>query len=236
MPPEEDGQSAMGFFDKILNRDPKRPDPSEEAPRRRWTGGGGLEVSLFVGEIVDAPAEAICTSTNPRLSLGGGTGRAVIEETGWELKRRLETVVEEEARRTGRDELPVGFTYATPGGRAPHRLIIHCVACDRVHRSSAEGVYRCVTGALGHAEDARCESLALPVFGTGHARLPFDVSIRAIAEALRDASPSTLRRAWIILFQADRAARAAGLLDEVLGGGRDEAGLIGSAGRSRPRR
>lgn len=214
----------MGFFDRILRRAQERADPAEEATRRRWIGGGGLEVALFVGEIVDAPAEAICTSTNPRLSLGGGTGRAVIEEAGWELKRRLETVVEEEARRTGRDELPVGFTCATPGGRPPHRLIVHCVASDRVHRSSAEGVYRCVAGALGHAEDAGCESIALPVFGTGHARLPFDVSVRAIAEALRDASPSTLRRAWIILFQADRAARAAGLLDEVLGGAGPELG------------
>ncbi|MFP3941439.1 MAG: macro domain-containing protein [Thermoanaerobaculia bacterium] len=178
--------------------------------------GRGLEVSLFVGEIVDAPAEAICTSTNPRLSLGGGTGRAVIEETGWELKRRLEAVVEEEARRTGRDELPVGFTCATPGGRAPHRLIVHCVATDRRHHSSAEAVRRCVTGALGHAGDAGCESLALPVFGAGHARLPFDLAIRAIAEALRDASPSTVRQALIVVLQPDRAARAETLLDSVL--------------------
>jgi len=173
-------------------------------------------VSLFSGEIVEAPAEAICTSTNPRLSLGGGTGRAVLEETGWGLKRQLETIVEAEARRTGASELPVGFVCATLGGRPPHRLIVHCVASDHAHRSSPEAVRLCVEGALREAAGAGCATLALPVFGAGHATLPFDVALQALAEALRDAAPSPLREVLIVVLQPDRLDRAREVLDRVL--------------------
>lgn len=172
-------------------------------------------MSLFVGEILDAPAEAICTSTNPRLSLGGGTGKAVLEETGWGLKRKLEAILEEEARRTGRSELPVGFTCATPGGRPPHRLFVHCVASDRAHRSSREAVRLCVEGALREAGRAACTSLALPVFGAGHANLPFDEALRALAEALRDAA-TPVERVLLVILQPHRAEAARHLLDQVL--------------------
>lgn len=182
----------------------------------RWTGGGGVRVSLFVGEIVDAPTEAICTSTNPRLSLGGGTGRAVLEETGWALKRRLEAVVEEEARRTGESELPVGFTCAVPGGRPPHRLIVHCVASDHAHRSSPEAVRLCVEGALREAGKAGCKSLALPIFGAGHADLRFDDALQAMAETLRETTAPGVEEVLLVILQADRAPVAAEILDRAL--------------------
>lgn len=208
----------MALWDRILGRRPGPPtDGAIDDRPRRWSAGGGLEVSLFAGEIVDAPAEAICTSTNPRLSLGGGTGRAVLEETGWGLKRELEAIVAEEARRTGRSELPVGFVCATPGGRPPHRLIVHCVASDRDHRSSRAAARLCVEGALQEAERAGFASLALPVFGAGHADLPFETAVRSMAEALAAAETTeALRQVLLVILQPDRAAVAAKVLDEIL--------------------
>lgn len=207
----------MGLLDRLLGRRPEtgggdRPDVSS----RRWTGGGGARVSLFVGQIVDAPAEAICTSTNPRLSLGGGTGRAVLEETGWALKRRLEAIVEEEARRTGESDLPVGFTCAVPAGRPPHRLVVHCVASDPAHRSSPEAVRLCVEGALREAGKAGCRSLALPVFGAGHADLRFDDALRAMAETLRETAAPGVEEVLPVILQPERASAAAEILDRVL--------------------
>jgi len=35
-----------------------------------------MRISIFAGDICDVPAEALCTSTNPRLSLAMGTGAA----------------------------------------------------------------------------------------------------------------------------------------------------------------
>lgn len=202
----------MSFLDRLF----KRPDPAPDVGGgivRRWTVGGRLEVALFVGEIVDAPAEAICTSTNPRLSLGGGTGKAVLEETGWGLKRELEAVIEEEARRTGRSELPVGFVCATPGGRPPHRLIVHCVASDRGHRSSPEAVRLCVEGALREAEGAGCTSVALPVFGAGHADLRFDDALETMVRTLLDVSTESLETVLLVILHPHQAPRAEAILD-----------------------
>lgn len=220
----------MGRFASLLGRllggrrsARRRPGGSEDtdAPELRWTAADGrLEVTLFVGDLVDAPVEALCTSTNPRLSLGGGTGRAVMAETGWGLRRELQRIAEEEARRTGDDELPVGFTCTTPGGEPPHRLIVHCVASEGEHHSSPRAVRLCVEGALREADRAECTSLALPVFGTGHADLPFHDGVRALAEALRDADPTAVRTVLVVLHVPDRVALARAILDRVLGGRR----------------
>ncbi len=211
----------MAPFSNLLSRlFPSRTDPAggrtEDDGGPGWSTAGGLEVALFAGELVEAPAEAICTSTNPRLSLGGGTGRAVLEETGWGLKRQLEAIAEAEARRTGDEELPVGFTCATPGGLPPHRLIVHCVASGRAHRSSPEAARRCTEGALREADRAGCGTLALPVFGTGHAGLPYDRAVQAMAEALRAARPKTVRKVYLVVFPAHRAPLARQILDKVL--------------------
>ena len=218
----------MGRFPNLLGRllgrrasVRRRPSGSEhtETPELRWTAADGrLEVALFVGDIVDAPAEALCTSTNPRLSLGGGTGRAVMAETGWGLRRELRRIAEEEARRTGNEELPVGFTCATPGAAPPHRLIVHCVASEGEHHSSPRAVRLCVEGALREVDRAECTSLALPVFGTGHADLPFPDGLRALAEALRDAEPTFVRTVLVVLHVPDRVPLARTVLDGVLGG------------------
>ncbi len=210
------------FLGRLLGRRgsvPRGPNGSEDTAELRWTTAGGrLDVTLFVGDLVDAPAEALCTSTNPRLSLGGGTGRAVMAETGWSLRRDLQRIAEEEARRTGAAELPVGFTCATPGGEPPHRLIVHCVASEGEHHSSPRAVRLCVEGALREADRAECTSLALPVFGTGHADLPFHDGIEALAEALRDADPTAVRTILVVLHVSDRVPVARAILERVLGG------------------
>jgi O-acetyl-ADP-ribose deacetylase (regulator of RNase III) len=212
----------LGLLDRLFRRSSRRrfPGPRDEpktrSAERRWLAGGGLEVQLFVGELTDAPAEALCTSTNPRLSMGGGTGRSVLAETGWGLRRQLEELAEEEARRTGKSELPVGFTCATPGGQPPHRLIVHCVASDALHHATPEAARRCVEGALFEADRAGCTSLALPIFGTGHADLPYDRSLQAMAEALRDAGPSSVQTVLLVLLLPDRAPLARAVLGRVL--------------------
>jgi O-acetyl-ADP-ribose deacetylase (regulator of RNase III) len=211
----------MALLHRILRRG-RYPQPpagdGDGGGGRRWSTPAGLEVGLFVGEINDAPAEAVCISTNPRLSLGGGTGRAVLEATGWAVKRRLEAILATETAAQGGDGLPVGFTCATPGDGGRHRVVLHCVASDPLHRSSPGAVRLCTAGALARAEAEGCTSLALPVFGAGHAGLPFGEALGALAEALRDATTS-LRRALVVVLQPDRAAAAAEILDGVLGPG-----------------
>src|SRR5690242_3711588 len=106
-----------------------------------------MKASIFVGDIVDAEADAICTSTNPRLSLVMGTGASVRERGGSEVARACEAIVAKSG------PLPAGSAHATTAGRLPHRLAIHCVASDATHRSSTEIVRACVRSAVRIASD-----------------------------------------------------------------------------------
>lgn len=163
-----------------------------------------MHVSIFIGDITDAPAEAVCTSTNPRLSLVMGSGAAVRERGGFEVLRECEAIVQAEAGRSGRQYLPLGSVHVTSAGRLPFKLVVHCIASDSTHhRSSAEVVRTVVTKALAAAEAAQCSSLAMPVFGTGHARLKFDQALGAMAVALA-ASNGQLQHVVIVINDRDR--------------------------------
>jgi O-acetyl-ADP-ribose deacetylase (regulator of RNase III) len=162
-----------------------------------------MRISLFAGDICDAHADALCTSTNPRLSLAMGTGGAVRGRGGYEILRECEAIVDAEWRRSGRT-LPAGSAYQTGAGELPVKMIIHCVASDAGHRSSAGIIRDCVKNALALADAAGCESIALPVFGTGHARFKFDDAVRVMAETLRDQA-TAVRRVFIVIYDEERA-------------------------------
>jgi O-acetyl-ADP-ribose deacetylase (regulator of RNase III) len=165
-----------------------------------------MNISIFLGDIADAPAEAICTSTNPRLSLMMGTGASVRERGGFEVLRECEAIVEKAGR-----PLPPGSAHVTGAGKLAAKAIIHCVACNTHHLSSPEIVAICVKNALARADELQCRSIALPVFATGHARVKFDRALTAIVDALRSAQTS-VKDVLIVINDAARAEQAKRLL------------------------
>src|SRR5688500_111610 len=140
-----------------------------------------MRASIFIGDIADVEAEAICTSTNPRLSLMMGTGAAVRGRGGYEILRACEEIV----RREG--PLPPGSAWITTNGSLASKVVIHCVASDARHRSSEATIAACVRNALDCAESAGCRSVAMPVFASGHAHVNFRRALEVMADAARDA-------------------------------------------------
>jgi O-acetyl-ADP-ribose deacetylase (regulator of RNase III) len=183
-------------------------------PPERWSGPGGVEVSLFVGELAEAPAEVLCTSTNPKLSLLGGTGAAVIESAGWGVRQEALDVVQRAQALTGRAGLEIGTVHRTSAGRLPHAFLLHCVASGPARAVSAEAIRSCVRGALAEVSRAARPTVALPVFGAGHASFPFDRAVRAIAEELSSASAAV--RVVLVIFDPDRVASVRRILDGAL--------------------
>ena len=139
-----------------------------------------MRLSIFLGDIADAPADAICTSTNPRLSLVMGTGASVRARGGPSILAACSDV----------GPLPPGAVHVTPGFELPCKAVIHCVASDTAHRSSAAIVESCVRNALAAAETAGCATVAMPILGTGHARLPFTAAASVMIRTLLSASSS----------------------------------------------
>jgi O-acetyl-ADP-ribose deacetylase len=138
-----------------------------------------VRVSFFAGDITEADTEAICTSTNPRLTLVMGTGAAVRGRGGFGILRECEAIVAREG------PLPPGSAHVTTAGELPHKIAIHCVASDASHRSSDEVIRQCVINAIARAISAGCKSISMPVFGAGHARVPFARALKVVVSALR---------------------------------------------------
>jgi O-acetyl-ADP-ribose deacetylase (regulator of RNase III) len=174
-----------------------------------------MKISVFAGDLCDVEAEALCTSTNPRLSLAMGSGGSVRDRGGYQILRECEEIVEAEFRRSGRRSLPAGSAHVTTSGDLPSKIIVHCVASDAAHRSSAEIIRGCVRNALAHAEAAGCRSVAMPLFATGHAGFNFDGAVTAMAEALRDDTTS-VKQLFIVVYDPERAEEALRLIRSVI--------------------
>lgn len=158
-----------------------------------------MKVSVVSGDIADAQVDAICTSTNPRLTLMMGTGGAVRDRGGFEVLRAAEEILAS----SGRTTLPPGSVHVTTAGRLPYKAIIHCVASDPAHQSSDDVIRLCVRNALAAADSLGCASIAMPVFATGHAHFRFRRALAAMADSLRDAQTS-VESVTIVVIDPDR--------------------------------
>lgn len=144
-----------------------------------------LNITLFDGDITEAPADVICTSTNSRLTLMMGTGGAVRERGGFEVLRACEDVL----ARSGRKQMPPGSAHVTTAGKLPYRAAIHCIASDPSTHISSDAIIRaCVRNALLRADELQVRTVAMPVFATGHARFRFDRALEVMREALESAA------------------------------------------------
>jgi O-acetyl-ADP-ribose deacetylase len=156
-----------------------------------------VRVTIFVGDLADTPAEALCTSTNPRLSLFMGTGATVRHAGGFEILRACEAII------SAKGALPAGSAHATPAGSLPCKAIIHCVASDISHRSSPAIVSACVVNALQRAADMHCESIAMPIFASGHAHLDFSKAVAVMCDAIRQSS-TKIAHIFIVIYDHSR--------------------------------
>jgi len=110
-----------------------------------------------------------------------GTGGSVRDRGGFEVLRECEAIL-------AGTTLAAGSVVTTSAGRLPHKAILHCVASDARHHSSAEVIRMCVTNALAAADKIGCTSVAMPVFATGHAHFKFKDALAAMRDALANAA------------------------------------------------
>ena len=131
-----------------------------------------MKFSIFLGDIADVRADAVCTSTNPRLSLMMGTGASIRARGGPAILQACQSAA----------PLPAGAVLVTTAGLLPYKAVIHCVASDETHHSAPAIIASCVTGALAAAYEAGAAVVAMPLFGSGHAHRPFLDVARTMAE------------------------------------------------------
>ncbi len=174
-----------------------------------------MDVRVFAGSVLDAPAQAIVNAANTELRHGGGVAAAISAAAGPEFARASAAV----------GFCPLGSAVATSAGRLPFRSVLHVPTIDYRaggRRATPEQVRDGVAAAFRLARELGCASVALPLLGAGVVGLAPDEACRRIAEGLTRAeaagdAPRTVlvcaftepeRRAAEAVFGA--AARTAG--------------------------
>jgi O-acetyl-ADP-ribose deacetylase (regulator of RNase III) len=169
-----------------------------------------MKFSIFVGDIADAPAEALCTSTNPRLSLMMASGASIRRRGVPAVMRACEALL------AGRTNLPPGTAHPTTAGALPAKVAIHCIASDAAHRSSAAIVRSCVANALACAHALGFASVAAPIFGTGHARLRFATAAEAMAQSAAE-TPSPIEHLIFVTNDEENVTTLRAILETAAG-------------------
>lgn len=169
-----------------------------------------MRFSIFAGDIADAPAEALCTSTNPRLSLMMGTGAAIRRRGGPAVMRACEALL------VKNKSLPPGTAHPTTAGALPNKVAIHCIASDAAHRSSEAIVRSCIASALACAHAQGCTSVAAPMLGTGHARLAFATAATAMVRSALE-TPSSVEHLIFVTNDDENVEPLRAILESATG-------------------
>jgi O-acetyl-ADP-ribose deacetylase (regulator of RNase III) len=167
-----------------------------------------VRIELFVGDLLKAPADAICTSTNPWLSLQAGTGGAVRLFGGHTIQEACDGLL----KAAGRRHFPTGTAHLTHAGGLGFRGVVHCVAIDAFHGSSEAVIESCVREALAVAEREGFAHLAMPVFATGNGRFPLGRAVRAMQAALHAHQGTAVEQVSIAVPDGPRADKVGWLL------------------------
>ena len=157
-----------------------------------------MEFSVVRGDIAAESADALVNAAGTSLRMGSGVAGA--------LRRGANGPINEEA--TSKGPVNLGGVAVTDAYDLNADYVIHAAAMPHYGdgRATEASVREAAQRSLERADELGCESIAIPILGTGAAGFDLEAGARIVCEAVRDHDPGTLRDARVIAY-TDRDAR-----------------------------
>jgi O-acetyl-ADP-ribose deacetylase len=155
-----------------------------------------LELEIVEGDITALHVDAIANAANNHLWMGAGVAGAIKRAGGEEIEREA----------VARGPVEVGTAVATGAGRLPARWVIHGAVMGQDLVTNAELIRRTTRSCLQLADELRCDSLALPAFGTGIGGFSLEECARLMVDVARAFEPRSLRRVVFAVFGGEAGA------------------------------
>ncbi|ADB60956.1 Appr-1-p processing domain protein [Haloterrigena turkmenica DSM 5511] len=170
-----------------------------------------MEFTVVRGDIAAQSADALVNAAGTSLRMGSGVAGA--------LRRAANGPINDEAMEQGPVDL--GGIAVTDAYDLDAEHVIHAAAMPHygVHetpsesreltrtggsgadgRATEESIREATRNALERADELGCESIVIPVLGTGAAGFEFRSGARFVCEAVRDYEPSSLTDARVIAY------------------------------------
>ena len=162
-----------------------------------------MEFTVVQGDIAAERADALVNAAGTSLQMGSGVAGA--------LRRGANGPINQEAVSQGPVDL--GACAVTDAYDLDAEYVIHAAAMPHYGdgRATEESIREATRNALRRADELGCESVVLPVLGTGAAGFGFDTGARLVCEEVLEYEPTTLTDVRVIAYSdSDRRT-----LDEV---------------------
>ena len=166
-----------------------------------------MEFTVVRGDIAAQSADALVNAAGTSLQMGSGVAGA--------LRRAANGPINDEAVSKG--PIDLGAVAVTDAYDLDAEYVIHAAAMPHYGdgRATEESIRDATANALAKADDLDCESLVLPVLGTGAAGFSFEDGARIVCEAVRDYDPATLSDVRVIAYSESDYETLQGVAESV---------------------
>ncbi len=154
----------------------------------------GQKLRILTGDLVEQNVEALVSSDDEELSMGGGVSGAILAAAGREVGY------------AARAFAPVrpGRAVVTTAGALSARFIFHAVTigCRRIQLPSPDVLAELLTSCFYHADTLSVTSMAIPLLGTGNGGFPQDICLATLVRCIARTflrSMTTVREVRIVL-------------------------------------
>ncbi len=143
-----------------------------------------MNVSAIHGDIAAQRADALVNAAGTSLEMGSGVAGA--------LRRRADGSINEEA--TSKGPIELGEVAVTDAYDLDADYVIHAAAMPHYGdgKATEESIRTATRNTLKTADELGCESLVIPILGTGVAGFAFERGAQLICEEIDDYEPATL--------------------------------------------
>jgi O-acetyl-ADP-ribose deacetylase (regulator of RNase III) len=154
-----------------------------------------MNFTTVQGDIAEQSADALVNAAGTSLRMGSGVAGA--------LRRGADGPINEEAISKGPVDL--GEVAVTDAYELDARHVVHAAAMPHYGDGQAtrSSIADATTNALEAADELGCESLVIPVLGTGVAGFSFEDGARIVCKAVRDYEPRVLSDVRVIAYSED---------------------------------
>jgi O-acetyl-ADP-ribose deacetylase (regulator of RNase III) len=168
-----------------------------------------MEFGTLQGDIATRSADALVNAAGTSLRMGSGVAGA--------LRRAADGPINEAAMSEGPIEL--GAVAVTDAYGLDADYVIHAAAMPHYGdgRASEESIRSATANALAAADERGCESLVVPVLGTGAAGFGFEAGAAFVCEEVARYEPSVLRDVAVIAYSEEEFATLGSVAERVRG-------------------
>ncbi|MCB9298973.1 MAG: macro domain-containing protein [Lewinellaceae bacterium] len=149
-------------------------------------------------DITTVPADAIVSSDDNYLSMGGGVSQAIRYKAGASIREEIKKHL----------PMKIGEVAVTSAGNLGARYIFHGITIDfdNWEYANEEVVRSIVNKSLELAETLGLKTISFPALGTGVAKFPFQLAAKTMTNAITDylQKETKLEQVNLCLFAAER--------------------------------